>query len=97
MLGDILHALTDPATAEDLLTAIGGADIVDQIRQEASVAGVGTGAFLAAKFRHVLDQAGDEVWLDLLGRMARSPEPGLVVLQAMLARTFPDPIATRAT
>ncbi len=96
MLGEILHALTNPATAEDMLATIGKPDILARVKREASVEGVATGAFLAAKFRHILDHAGEDVWLDLLGLMSNSPEPGVAALNAMLSRAFPAPVGPRA-
>lgn len=90
MLGDILNGLTDATTAENILAAIGSPSAVEQVRCEAAVEGVGLGTFVAHKVRHMLDHAGEDVWLDLLGRMSGSPQPGAVALKAVLARAFPN-------
>lgn len=90
MLGDILGGLTDAASAEGILAAIGTPDVVERVRREAAAEGVAVGALVATKIRHMLDHAGDDVWLDLLGRMSGSPQPGTVAVEAMLSRAFPD-------
>jgi hypothetical protein len=97
MLGDILSGLTDAASAEDMLAAIGGPDVVERVRKDAAAEGVAVGALVAAKVRHMLDHAGEDVWLDLLGRMSGSPQPGAAALVAMLSRAFPDPVEAGVT
>jgi hypothetical protein len=89
MLGNILGALTDAASAEEALTAIGDPAVVDRVRRGAAAEGVGVGAFVASTVRQMLDYAEEDVWLDLLGRMSGSPRPGIAALEAMLARAFP--------
>ena len=37
----------------------------------------------------VSTMAGEEVWLDLPGAMARSPEPGATALRIILAKPLP--------
>jgi hypothetical protein len=93
MLGRILNGLTDAASAEALLADLCGPDVVERARQDAAAEGVATGALVAAKVRHMIDHAGEEMWLDLLGRMTAAPRPGITVLEAMLARVFPGPVA----
>lgn len=97
MLGDILRGLTDAASAEKFLAAVSSPDIVERVRREAAAEGVAAGAHLAAKVRHILDHAGEEVWLDLLGRMSGSPQPGVAALEAVLSRAFPDTVKRRMT
>ena len=89
MLGNILGALTEAASAEEALTAIGDPDVVERVRRSAAAEGVGVGAFVASTVRQVLDYAEEDVSLDLLGRMSGSPRPGIAALEAMLARAFP--------
>ena len=92
MLGDILGGLTDAASAEDVLAAIGSPGTSwSAIRRDAAAEGVRVGAFVAARVRHMLDYAGEDMWLDLLGRMSGSPRPGVAALEAMLSRAFPAP------
>lgn len=97
MLGAILSGLTDAVSAEATLAAIGDAAVVERIRRDAAAEGVAVGIFVAYKVHHLLDHAGEEVWLDLLGRMSRSPRPGIAALEAMLASAFPEPAAPGIT
>jgi hypothetical protein len=90
MLGNILSALTDAASAEEALAAIGDPGVVERVRRGAAAEGVGVGAFVASTVRQTLDYAEEGVWLDLLGRMSDSPRPGIAALEAMLARAFPE-------
>jgi hypothetical protein len=96
MLGNILGALTDAATAEEALAAVGDPGVVDRVRRGAAVEGVGVGAFAASTVRQMFDYAEEDMWLDLLGRMSGSPLPGVAALEAMLARAFPAPAAAGA-
>ena|SRR5665213_2427078 len=92
MLGNILGALTNPASAEEALDAIGDPGLVARVQQGAAAEGVGVGAFVASTVRQMLDYAEEGVWLDLLGRMSGSPRPGVVALEVMLSRAFPAPV-----
>jgi hypothetical protein len=96
MLGNILGALTDAASAEEALAAIGDPGILERVRRRAAAEGVGVGAFVASTVRQMLDYAEEDVWLDLLGRMSGSSRPGVAALEAMLARAFPEPAAAGA-
>lgn len=90
MLGNILNGLTDPASAEEVLAGICGSDVMERVRQDAAAEGIATGTLVAARIRHMLDHAGEDVWLDLLGRMSAAPRPGVTALEAVLARVFPN-------
>jgi len=94
MLGNILSALTDSVSAEEALAAVGDPAVVARVRRDAAAEGVGVGTFVACTVCHVLDHAGEEVWLGLLGRMSGSLRPGVTALEVMLARAFPQPLAT---
>ena len=93
MLGHILGALTDTAAGEATLAAIAEPALVARVREAAAAEGVRVDAFLSATVRQMLDHAEEDMWLDLLGRMSRAPNPGVIALHALLARAFPDPAA----
>jgi hypothetical protein len=97
MLGDILGGLAEAASAEDILAEIGSPEVLERMRRDAAAEGVPAGALVAARVRHMLDHAGEDIWLDLLGLMSGSPQPGAAALAAMLSRAFPDPLAIRIT
>lgn len=91
MLGDILGGLTRPAAAEELLAAIGDGDLLRRVRLAAEANGIAPGAYVAAMVRHLLEQGSEEVWLDIVGKMANSASPGVAALQTILAHAFPPP------
>lgn len=88
MLGNILGTLTDATSAEEALAVLGDPIIMERVRRRAAHEGVGVGAFVATTIRQMLDNAEEEVWLDILGRMSGSPRPGATALEVMLARAF---------
>lgn len=89
MLGSILGDLTNAAAAAETLAAIGDEDLLERVRSAAGDHAVTPGTYVAAAVRHLLDHGSEEVWLDLVGRMANSPQPGAAALRAILARAFP--------
>lgn len=92
MLGNILKTLTDATSAGAALVAVADRSVVDRVRRGAAAEDVSVGAFVAATVRQMLDYAEEDVWLDLLGRMSGSPQPGVTMLEAVLARAFPEPV-----
>jgi hypothetical protein len=96
MLGNILGGLTDADAAEDLLTAIADEALLQRVKTAANENDVTPGTYVAATVRHLLDHGSEEVWLDLVGKMANSPQPGAAALQAILMRAFPAPVRIRA-
>jgi hypothetical protein len=91
MLGNILGGLTNAAAAEELLATIADAALLQRVRRAADDNAVTPGAYVAATVRQLLDYGDEELWLDLVGKMANSPQPGAAALQAILARAFPAP------
>jgi hypothetical protein len=96
MLGNLLGALTDAASAGEALAAIGDPGVVERVRRGAAAEGVSVGVFVASTVRQMLDYAEEDVWLDLLVRMSGSLRPGVAALEAILARAFPEPTAVDA-
>ena len=93
MLGTILRNLTNPAEAEAALCALGNEEVVERVRRNAQAEGTTAGIFIARAVRHVLDHGGEELWLDLLGVMARTPEPGAAALGVICGSAWKtDPV-----
>jgi hypothetical protein len=90
MLGTILRSLTNPAQAEAALAELGDAPLLARVRHGAEAESTSPGVFAARAVRHVLDHAGEEVWLDVLGAMARTPQPGTAALGVILAKALPE-------
>lgn len=95
MLGNILGGLTNAAAAEEILAAIGDEALLKRVKEAAAANVVTPGTYVAATVRHLLDHGSEEVWLDLVGKMANSTQPGAAALQAILARAFPTPVTLR--
>jgi hypothetical protein len=90
MLGIILRSLSDPAEAEAALCELGDPRILERVRADALAEGTTIGIFTARAVRHVLDHASEEIWLDLLGAMARTPKPGVVALGIILRKALTE-------
>ncbi len=97
MLGDILNVLTDPTRAEAMLAVVAEAAMRERIAAAAATEGTSAGALVAARVRHLLDHGGEEVWLDLVGAMADTPQPAAAALARVLAWSFPETAAVRIT
>lgn len=91
MLGNILGGLTNAAAAEELLAAIADEALLERVKAAADENDVTPGTYVAATVRHLLDHGSEEIWLDMVGKMANSPQPGAAALQAILVRAFPAP------
>ncbi len=94
MLGNILGGLTNAAAAEELLATIADEGLLMRVKIAADENSVTTGAYVAANVRQLLDYGSEEIWLDLVSKMANSPQPGAAALQAILARAFPEATAS---
>ena len=97
MLGEILDGLTDPARAAGVLDLVGGPAMRGRVHEEAARDGLPVGALLASRVRHLVEHGDEEVWLDLVGAMAGSPQPAAAAVERVLARAFPDPVRVRVT
>jgi hypothetical protein len=95
VLGKILGGLTNAAAAEEFLNAIADEALLERVKTAADENDVSPGIFVAATVRHLLDHGSEEIWLDLVGKMANSPRPGAAALQAILLRAFPAPVKVR--
>lgn len=93
MLGHILGGLTHAAAAEELLATLADEALLMRVRSAANEHAVTPGTYVAAAVRQLLDHGSEEIWLDLVGKMANSPQPGAAALHAILARAFAVPSA----
>jgi hypothetical protein len=91
MLGAILSSLTNPSTAESAIAIVARPEVLERLRCAAATDGVSVGALVASRFRNLVEHGSEDIWLDLLGTMSRSPQPGAAVIERMLARVFPGP------
>jgi hypothetical protein len=91
MLGQVLGGLTDATTAEAVAADVTTAAVMQHIRAAAGAAGTSVGAFVASKVRHLIEHGAEDLWLDLLGAMSGSPQPGVKAIERIIAYAFPDP------
>jgi hypothetical protein len=97
MLGEILGGLADPARAEEVLSLVGRPEVRERVLGAAAADGVSAGAMVASRVRHLVEHGDEEIWLDLIGAMAGSPQPAVAAVERVLARAFPDPVRVRFT
>ncbi len=90
MLGDLLAALARPDHAAALLEQLAEPALLQRVKARAAQDGVSEGDCIAGTVRHMIEHADEALWLDMIGRMARSPQPGAAALQLILSRGFPD-------
>ena len=95
MLGEILGGLTNATTAEAVVADVANPAIMQRIRTAAVAQGVPVGAFVASRIRHLVEHGAEDLWLDLLGVMSGSPQPGVTAIERMIACAFPDPVRVR--
>lgn len=95
MLGEILNGLTNATTAEAVVADVANPAIMQRIRTAAGAAGTPIGVFVASKVRHLVEHGAEDLWLDLLGVMSGSPQPGAAAVERMIAYAFPDPVRVR--
>lgn len=95
MLGEIVGGLTNAALAEGVITAIGKPEILQRVRAASEADGVSVGTLVASKVRHVVEHGGEDIWVDLIGVMSGSPQPGAAAVERMLAYAFPDPVRVK--
>jgi hypothetical protein len=95
MLGEIVGGLTNPAMAEEVIAAVGKPEILARIRAASEADGIPVGALVASKVRHLVEHGTEDIWLDLIGVMSGSPQPGAAAIERMLAHAFPDPVRVR--
>ena len=95
MVGDILGGLTDVTTAEAVVAEVANPAIMQRIRTAAGAEGTPVGDFVASKVRHLVEHGAEDLWLDLLGVMSGSPQPGVAAVERMIAYAFPDPVRVR--
>jgi hypothetical protein len=88
-MGNILGGLANAATAEETLAAIGDRALLDRVKAAADASDVTAGAYVAATVCHLLDHGSEAFWLDLIGKMTNSPQPGAAALLAILGHAFP--------
>jgi hypothetical protein len=89
MLGHLLQALSDPDGAEAVLARVGTQEIRERVERAAAAQSVPVGTMVAHKVRHLVDHGGEDIWVDAIGAMSGSPQPGVAAIHRLLDRAFP--------
>ena len=85
LLGDLMASFHDPLIAEQALAGLDDLALVTTVMVKADAAGLPTGVFAAECVEDYANSASDEEWTTLIGQMARSTDPGGVLLKRALA------------
>lgn len=98
MFGDLIAHLHRPEVAAAALDSLPDPDLVSRVEAAAEAAGLETPDFVAALVRGFMDHADDDRWLQMVGVMGRSEEPGLAALEAILRQgveSSSSPVASK--
>ena len=89
MLGRLIDDLDDPSVVLDLVAALDAPDLLARIGRAAEAEGLTPSAYLAASVRTFVDEASDDIWLQLVGIMNRAEDPSLAAMRAILEAVLP--------
>jgi hypothetical protein len=81
MLGDLLASLTDEATALETILSAGDLKLLAAAQELAAADGLDLAAFVTQTVQRYTNEASDEEWVTLMGRLNRSQDPGTTCLQ----------------
>ena len=91
MLDFIPGGLTNVAKANASLAVIGDEELLERVKNEADKNAVAPWTYVAATVRHLLDPDSEEIWLELIDKMANLSQPGATALKAILLCGFTAP------
>jgi hypothetical protein len=89
LLGDLIARFKDEAVVSETLIGLGDLALVTRVSGAAAADGLSLGEFAMRAVQQFVAQATDDDWLTLMGRMARSDDPGGRFLRDALARALP--------
>ena len=89
MLGKLIDDLDDPNVVLDLVAALDAPDLLTRIGQAAEAERLTPSVYLAASVRTFVDEASDDIWLQLVGIMNRAEDPSLAAMRAILEAVLP--------
>ncbi len=90
MLGDFIARIDEPFIAEQALIEAGELALLANVSEAAGQLGFEVAPFIALAVRRFIERADDEAWLQLVGVMGKSEEPGHAALAAILRRAVKD-------
>jgi len=90
MLGHLIAALDDPKVALDLVAALDEPALVARLTAAADAEGREPAEIIASTVWSFLDSACDDHWVQLVGIMNKSDDPGLSAVRAILTKALPE-------
>jgi hypothetical protein len=90
MLGRLIDNLENPDVMLGLVAVLDAPDLLKRIGRAAEADGRSPSDYLAISVRAFVDQASDDVWLQLVGIMNRAEDPSLAALRAILDAILPS-------
>lgn len=84
MLGDLMAQLGNDAVAAEALMALEDLALATRAQEAAASEGMTSGEFARMALQRFSSGASDEDWVQAIGLMARTPEPGAVLLRQAL-------------
>lgn len=85
LLGDVLAALGDEATATEAILGLDDLAMLTAIREQAASNDLDLGVYVAGTVRRYAAEASDQEWVTLMGMLNRSQDPGTICLKRALA------------
>lgn len=85
LLGDLIARFDDEAIAGETLFALEDLPLTNRVQEASAEAGLTSGEFASMAVQKFSAAASEEEWVTVIGLMARSQEPGLVLLRRSLA------------
>lgn len=83
-LGDLIGRMDEPDVAERAIAAIRDLSLLARVASAADAAGMSPGEYAAISVRSFANTAGDEAWVQLIGRCQTRSDPGLAALAYIL-------------
>ena len=81
LLGDVIARLEDDAVADETLVALGDLTLTARVAAAATREAMSRGEFVAACVGQFAAHSSDDHWVQVLGKMARTDDPGQVCLR----------------
>ena len=80
LLGDLIARFEDEAVAAETLVRVGDLGLIAAMTARAAEAGLPLGRYAAWAVRHYADTAPDDEWVQLMGALGRTDDPGATCL-----------------
>ncbi|EKE78972.1 hypothetical protein [Oceanibaculum indicum] len=96
MFGDLIQHLHRPDVAAAALALLPDPELARRVEAAAEAAGLDTPDYVAALVCGFMDHADDDRWLQIVGVMGKSPDPGLAALEAILRQAVEHAAAQHA-